>query len=126
MGRARRYRCEPVVDCLDRKPPITAYAKRGQLISLEHPVNRGWMHPKVAGYVPYRQDLAIHFIESIHVVPLCYARLVGRPSLFTAVEEDKAHTAKLFSAGEGDRKGGVSAVWAIFSDIISNPQTFRR
>ncbi len=53
-----------------------------------------------------------------------FSRVV--PAFFTAVDKDKAHTAKLFSAGEGDRKGGVSAVWAIFSDIISNPQTFRR
>ena len=42
----------------------------------------------------------------------------------TADDKDNAHTAKHFSAGEGDRKGDVSTVWAIFSDN-SKSQTFR-
>jgi hypothetical protein len=33
-----------------------------------------------------------------------------------ARKRGNAHTVKHFSAGEGDRKGGVSTVWAIFSD----------
>jgi hypothetical protein len=73
------------------------------------------MNPKVAGYVTYSQDPAIDFIESIHVIPLCYACLAGRSSFHGLPTKINAHTAKHFSAGEGDRKGGASAVWAIFS-----------
>jgi hypothetical protein len=64
------------------------------------------MNPKVAGYVTYSQDPAIDFIESIHVIPLCYACLAGRSSFHGLPTKINAHTAKHFSAGEGDRKRG--------------------
>src|ERR1035437_6553816 len=47
-GGARLQGSAPFVDCLDPKPPVAADAERGQLIFLQHPVDRGWMHLQVA------------------------------------------------------------------------------
>jgi hypothetical protein len=106
-GLARRHRCQPVIDCLDGKPPIATDAKRGQLISLQHPVNRRRMYPKVARYVTYRQDLAINFIESIHVIPLCYARLpdLSQPLFSQLPTRILSPHGETFFCGGGGQKG---------------------
>src|ERR1700724_61434 len=67
----------PLVDRLDREAPVAADTERGQLIFLEHPVNGGRMHAQVGRHFLNRENLALHFVESIHLD----TSLVGSPSL---------------------------------------------
>src|ERR1700675_137940 len=77
------------------------------------------MHPKVARYVTYRQDLAINFIESIHVIPLCYARLVGCPSLIQLTTRIMPTRRNIFLRGRGTEKGTSRPCGRFFPTIPS-------
>src|SRR6266849_772062 len=44
-------RSAPLIDSVDREAPVAADPERGQLVFLEHPVDRGRMHAQVGRYL---------------------------------------------------------------------------
>src|SRR5205823_3556345 len=65
----------PLIDCLDREPPIAAHAERRKLVFLQHPVNGRGMDPQVAGNLLNGEYPSLHDFHTIHLTtshPPCW------------------------------------------------------